>query len=296
MKIRDFKNKLNDENQSVNTLLLLSRNFFELSKDKSYVKWIEDELNGYELKSEVPKYRMFKNDTIICKLFGMISGSAPVPVSNLKGESDLENEFIDMISNIKIIDSIGKIESYIEEPRIFQPTQGFRYIFNREFHGANVTSFHFTIDKGIFKNILTNIRIKLQEFVNQLDTTNEIDTKEENKKPRKIVNKTKNNYSFKDNDAVSIGEIVSISGGDYINSENIIRKSIDIVKNIKPTDENELKLITTILEKLEEHKDNKNIEKKDLLNSLNTVIMPFLANTSTALPLLTPLFTFLGLK
>ena len=110
-----------------------------------FEKWISKELNGYDVKDDIPKYRIVKGNIKVLSCNGMI------PVN-------LADEFMEVANSRKIFQSTSEIEELIKTNKdsLLVPFVG-----NANEAMCNLTDtnaqFYLEIHKSQFKNIIDQV-------------------------------------------------------------------------------------------------------------------------------------------
>jgi hypothetical protein len=305
MKIKDIKSKLYDPESKIEDLLIIFRGVAIQSKNKDFILWIDNEINGYN-EQKLPEYRMYQNSLFICKLRGFNFTKNDILATQLiKTKTDNEKDFIKTCQNVRLNHSMDEIVNYSKsnknEVQLYSE-QAFSYLIQKSYQGAVVESFYIPVNIAIFKKIITNVRMKLQDFIAKLEEDNETVIDDIFELNHKQISKTYIGCHIYENDGnVNIENQINNNGDDnkskiVKNEGDIIKKCIEIVKDITENNDNDTLLKSEILKTLENCKNENITDKSGILKKIGqtlTVITATAADIATSLPLLTTLLSFL---
>lgn len=302
MNLEKLKEKIYNSSYPLDDLLLEVRWIAKKRENKTFLNWIDNELNGYH-DNATPEYRIFRNTVLFYTAtngYGSVLKSK-ISTQILKAKKDNEKEFINHVSNIKINNSLAEIQECALKTKEFGiiPEQGFSYLIDEFLSGCVVQSFHIPTQAGQYKNILNSIRMLLQDFIEKLDKIN--DWEENNSSSilmdrtfSVVVNNTVNNYS--NNIEKGNNNVINTGNNNTITStynENFIKDCIDIVNRINTNSDDIENLKLEIIEELT--KSKKIEDKSSIIKKIKDMILAaaaFGGDVATGMPLFTTLLKY----
>lgn len=311
MNLDKLKEKTYDSTYPLDDLLIEFREVAKKRENKTFLNWINNELKGYE-KNNTPEYRIIVNHALAFMAtdgyFKVLKAKASIQA--LKVVKDIEKEFIEDVTNIKICHSLAEIqEQSLKTKEIYLiPEQAFSYLIDNHLSGGSVQSFHIIVQPGQYKNILNNIRMLLQDFIEDLE---KIDNWEKNDLTSILMDKTFTGNITIHQTTNNVTNTMGNGNGNIINSGNdnklsitynnndVINECFNIVNRIQENNKDieNLKLdIITALKDCEKERIN---SKSKILEKISSVIVTsaaVAADAATAMPLFTTLLNYLRLQ
>lgn len=309
MNLNKLKEKLYDSQYPLDDLLLEFREIAKKRENKTFLNWINNELNGYD-KNNTPEYRILKNTVLF---FTATDGYRQVlkskaSIQSLKVKKDNEKEFVDDVSNVKVNNGLADIQcfSFKKEEFFIIPEQGFSYLIDQHLSGGLVQSFHIVVQPSQYKTILNSVRMLLQDFIEELNKINEWEENDLSSVLMEqtfsvVINNTTNNYT--NNIEKGNNNIINTGDNNVITSsynDNIIKECLDIINAIQTPDKNVENLKLQIIQELKKCEKEKINSKPKILERITLKIIKIsaaAADMATAMPLfstlLLPLITYL---
>lgn len=217
--IAEIINLLSDDAQSLVTPFLKAQIFAKRIGNEVLYNWVIQELNGYDVESELPSYRKAKsNDFAVLKQNGRYTNEQPLPLLSFS------EEVRSMILHYRVFDSIKSLEEIVSaSPKgaLYKPADaGFCQMLSNHLKSRGLTfGVHsLTTVVQIFElvGVLTNIRSKLLELMLELeDDFPNIDAELETKTVDKhAVNQIINIYMNKKIRITTKGDGNTVNAGD----------------------------------------------------------------------------------
>jgi hypothetical protein len=312
MKLNKLKNKLYDSNYQLDVLLVEFRSIATKTKNNFFLKWIENELKGYT-KENTPSYRICKNNGLkVAATNGLTRINGTIAIDSLKVETNNEKEFIEDISNVKVYHSLVEIQDHVHTMTnlTITPEQSFCYILNQQISSAAIHNMNILIKPAQLKNILSNIRLMLQDFIEDLEKINNWENSEltdilidETFTGSLTINQTTNITNTTGN---GNGHIINNGNGNdnklsiILNDNNdILKECITLVNGINENNQDIERLKLDIITTLKECEKEKINSKPKILEKISAVIVTstaVAADAATAMPLFTTLLNYLRLQ
>lgn len=333
MNLEDLKKLTYDLKTPIDELLINYRPIAKKIKNNTLINWINKELNGYE-KNEIPPYRFIKNDILNYtikgnkKAFdknGKVSLQSLIELNKrheyLNGRIE-ESVFFKDISYVAI--SVGVTEIQHSTDRRFYERKNLtinidddkNFIIDPEeialtknipesenYFETHTRLLQVIVDNGKLYTVANNIRIILQDFIDQLE---QIEDWNNNQLTSILIDKT---FTFNININVNnttITNRIDSGDGNIINNGNnnisnisnndVIRRCLDIVEDIKTSDKEIENLKLSITNTLNEFTKNNINSKTQILEKISAIIVTstaVLADAATSMPLLAPLLNYL---
>lgn len=108
--VNDIINELIDTEKTVSSPLLKTKVLASRLQNETLLKWVSNELKGYENSDELPIYRKYKGNIVGTFINGNQQyNNQPVPILGL------DKEFQDMLTDMKFFDSISSLEKLNQE-------------------------------------------------------------------------------------------------------------------------------------------------------------------------------------
>lgn len=108
--VNDIINELIDIEKSVSSPLLKTKVLASRLQNETLLKWVSNELKGYENSDELPIYRKYKGNIVGTFINGNQQyNNQPVPILGL------DKEFQDTLTDMKFFDSISSLEKLNQE-------------------------------------------------------------------------------------------------------------------------------------------------------------------------------------
>lgn len=217
--VNDIINELIDVEKSVSSPLLKTKVLASRLQNETLLKWVSNELKGYDRLEELPDYRKFKGNIVGTFIVGHQQyNNQPVPIEGIdKGFQDsLTNvnffESVSSLENLKREDGKGKLEhvfpaevtGIIEENWINMGNPYLQLINCKRWVAGNVVS-------GILacvRNNLLDFMLKIDSEFGDITEIEELKTKKE--AIATIMNQTIINNTG-DGNVLNTGEKVNIS-------------------------------------------------------------------------------------
>lgn len=320
MDLTDLKKITYDFKCPLDEVLIAYRTVAKKSKSSLLLNWITKELNGYE-KNEIPPYRFVKNEKLRCIIENGTKCNVTVGTI-LKSSKPNKLAITDMYGKNKILE-VSRDYSYIgldcgiaeldfkADKTIAGSDLTLHIDYDVEFIDSESEKGYdqigrtilAIIDAGKISTVINNIRIILQDFIDELE---KIENWEENPLTSILIDKT---FTFNiniNNITNNITNRIESGDGNIINNGNdnnatilkneVIGQCLDIVESIKTNTEVLENLKLSILVALNEcQKENINSKSK-ILQKISAMIVTstaVFADAATAIPLFTPLFNYL---
>lgn len=223
--IGDIINSLVDEKSSLKSALLKTKVLAKRINNAELSNWINNEINGYSNREELPKYRL----NIPNQLIGTyINGNAKLtnqqlPTTGLPTffeENLLQSNFLQSVTNLEelVQNEASELSSPLNAELISMIEQNMIKMGNPY---LQLVSARKAISKSILSEILTNVRSKLLDFMleieNQFGTETQISNLKENTdKVTNIMNNTIINNGH--------GNVINTGNDVEINNETVITK------------------------------------------------------------------------
>jgi len=207
---------VNLENALIKTKVLLHK-----MGEKSLLIWVNNELNGYANKNEMPEYR-----TIVTPIYGTASSQNKIWENHILPINHIEEELQNMITTYKFQDSVSSlsISSKLNQTLKVDLMPEILPLFTQGLGaGVHAESAYQLISIGEINQILIQIRSRLLDFLLELsdkfsNLEEDIDLKEEAKKIN--TEELFNHTIFGDNTTIIIGNENS-------NNSHQIKNNID---------------------------------------------------------------------
>ncbi len=170
--ISEIINLLSDDNQSLVTPFLKAQIFAKRIGNDGLYKWVVQELNGYDTKSELPSYRMAKcNDFAVLKQNGQYTNEQLLPLTSFSKEVQ------SMMLKYRVFGSVKSLESIVmTDPKgaLNKPySVDFCQMLSNDLkeQGLNFGVHSLRTQVQVFEitEVLTNIRSKLLELMLELE-------------------------------------------------------------------------------------------------------------------------------
>lgn len=315
MNLENLKKITYDFNCPLDELLINYRTIAKKTKNNLLLDWINKELNGYK-KNEIPAYRFVKNDTL--KYIIEQGESRKTVGGTIVKPSEFNtvifkdrNEKIELLkdySNIGLHCGIAELQFKADKKNLHKKDLILYIDYDVEYKDAQTelgyeqiyTTIAAEIDFGKLTTVVNNIRIILQDFIDELE---KIENWENNPLTSMLIDK---NFTFNINITNNITNRIESGDGNIINNGNdnvatisnneVIRQCLDIVEAIKTNNEALENLKLSILVALNEYQKEKINSKSKILQRISAMIVTstaVLADAATAMPLFTPLFNYL---
>lgn len=108
--VNDIINELIDTEKSISSPLLKTKVLASRLQNEPLLKWVSNELKGYEGPDELPIYRKYKGNIVGTFINGNRQyNNQPVPILGL------DKEFQDTLTDMKFFDSISSLEKLNQE-------------------------------------------------------------------------------------------------------------------------------------------------------------------------------------
>jgi hypothetical protein len=200
--IAEIINLLSDDDQSLVKPFLKAQIFAKRIGNDGLYKWVVQELNGYEIESELPSYRKAKcNDFAVLKQNGRLTIEQTLPLTSFS------EEIRSMMLKFRVYNSIKSLEGIVAT----DPKGALNKLYGADFcqmlsndlkqQGLNfgVHSLRTQVQVFELSEVLTNIRSKLLELMLELEEDfPNIDTELETREiDKQAVNQTINFYMNK---------------------------------------------------------------------------------------------------
>lgn len=217
--ISEIINLLSDDRQSLVTPFLKAQIFAKRIGNGFLYNWVIQELNGYDIKSELPSYRKAKsNDFAVLKQYGRYSNEQSLPLLSFS------EEIRSMILHYRVFDSIKSLEEIVStNPKgaIYKPYDaGFCQMLSNDLKKQGLTfevhSLRTHVQVFELVGVLTNIRSKLLELMLELeDDFPNIDSELETRTvDKEAVNQIINIYMDKKIKIITKGDGNTVNTGD----------------------------------------------------------------------------------
>lgn len=321
MDLTDLKKITYDFKCPLDEVLIAYRTVAKKSKSSLLLNWITKELNGYE-KNEIPPYRFVKNQTLkyivekenssktVRGIISKKSELSKVILNDKHGKTEVIELSRDH-SNLGLDCGIAELQ-FKADKKNFHKSDLILYIDHEVEYKSNNSELGYEqinttiaaeIDFGKLTTVVNNIRIILQDFIDELE---KIENWEDNPLTSILIDKTFtfniniNNITNNITNRIDSGDGNIINNGNdnvaTISNNEVIHQCLDIVEAIKTNNEALENLKLSILVALSECQKEKINSKSKILQRISAMIVTstaVLADAATAMPLFTPLFNYL---
>jgi hypothetical protein len=257
--ISEIINLLSDDDQSLVKPFLKAQIFAKRVGNVGLYNWVVQELNGYEIESELPSYRKAKcNHFAVLKQNGQYTAEQSLPLASFSEEVQ------SMLLKYSVFNSIKSLEGIVmTDPKgaLYRPYDvGFCQMLSndlkREGLGFGVYSLRTHVQVFELVEVLTNIRSKLLELVLELEEDfPNIDIELETRViDKQAVNQTINFYMNKKIKITTTGDGNTINTGDnstVINNAVVTKGSKEELKkflNENGVSDEDVTLLTEIID------------------------------------------------
>ncbi|MEN2402382.1 hypothetical protein GKZ90_0021510 [Flavobacterium sp. MC2016-06] len=108
--INDIVNELIDTEKSINSPLLKTKVLASRLQNETLLRWVSNELKGYNHSDELPDYRKFKGNIVGTYIVGNQQyNNQPVPIIGI------DDEFRKSLTNMNFYDSVSSLENLKRE-------------------------------------------------------------------------------------------------------------------------------------------------------------------------------------
>lgn len=277
--ISEIINELVNSSESLTTPLLKTKVWAARVQNKDLLKWVNNEVNGYGMDTDLPEYRIYRSELLGAYIIGNMHYSRqPLFTGGLR--DDLKNA----LTHIQFKASISTLEGFIKDSKSRVLTESIPPEINlyiEEYYKKignpffNLLSSYKSVSIEVVNQMLTNVRSKLLEFMLEIEKQFGIETKiEDFKKSNDKVNKIMNNTIITkgDKNVVTVGDeneiffSIIIKKGD----KDSLRKRMSEYKIVESDIDELLKIIDT---------DKPDIEKKKFGKKVNEWISKMLSKS-----------------
>lgn len=171
--LREIQNAAIDGSTDLETLLRKCRLLAARLKNEEFKQWVQAELDGYPVKTEVPDYRRFH-----CQCFGHFSGpfhsgmrNAPIP------EMCIPEEFRKNLTNIKMREGISSLKDLADNCeegtlRSEWPADVYPVFGDQIYERMHLAQAWMRIPKSSVVGILSTVRNRILNFAIEIEATN----------------------------------------------------------------------------------------------------------------------------
>jgi hypothetical protein len=243
--IEDIIESLTDKSNTLTDILIKTKVLAFKLKNQELQNWIDSELNGYDEKEELPKYRILS-----CEIMGTISNgfkqakNYPIPLTSVS--ADLRKG----MKTVKMSQSISALDEFIRKEKgskmyMHVPPEMYDYM-SRDFEGGFVIEYaRREIDRVQVIETLTSVKSKLLDFLLKLnqeigdEKISDLNSAQTND----LVSSLFNSSVFGNNTTIIVGDnnkqnVKNITKGNF---ESLKKEFIE--NDIDESDLNELKEI-----------------------------------------------------
>lgn len=217
--ISEIINLLSDDGQSLVTPFLKAQIFAKRIGNSVLYNWVIQELNGYDIKSELPSYRKAKsNHFAVLKQYGQYTSEQPLPLVSFSEKVQ------SMMIHYRVFDSIKALEGIaMADPKssLYKPYDaGFCQMLSNDLReqGLAFEVYSLRTQVQVFElvGVLSNIRSKLLELMLELeDDFPNIDSELETRTfDKQSVNQIINIYMDKKIRIITKGDGNTVNTGD----------------------------------------------------------------------------------
>lgn len=256
--ISEIINLLSDDNISLVNPFLKAQIFAKRIGNDELYKWVVQELNGYDIKSEIPSYRKAKtNDFAILKQYGRYTNEQPLPLAYFSEEVQ------SILLHYRVFDSIKSLEGIVTaDPKgsLHKPyNAGFCQMLSNDLKEQGLTfevhSLRTQVQIFELVGVLANIRSKLLELMLELeDDFPNIDSELETRTiDKQAVNQTINIYMNKirikttgDGNIVNTGDNSTVINNAVVTKGN--KESLKKFLNENGVSDEDVALLTEIID------------------------------------------------
>jgi hypothetical protein len=216
--INDIINELIDTEKSISSPLLKTKVLASRLQNETLLKWVSNELKGYENSDELPIYRKYKGNIVGTFINGnQTYNDQPVPILGI------DKKFQNILTDMNFFDSISSLEKLKQEDGgmlgyIFPAEvtglieENWRKMGNPRLHLVNCKR---RLSSSVIEEILASVRNSLLDFMLKIDAEFGNITEIEELKTKKeaistIMNQTIINNTG-DGNVLNTGEKVNIS-------------------------------------------------------------------------------------
>lgn len=172
--VNDIINELIDTEKTISSPLLKTKVLASRLQNETLLKWVSNELKGYENSDELPIYRKYKGNIVGTFINGYQQyNNQPVPILGL------DKEFQDTLTNMKFFDSISSLEKLNrEDGRIMMGyifpaeitgiiAENWRNMGNPNLHLINCQR---RVAGSVVEEIIASVRNSLLDFMLKIDS------------------------------------------------------------------------------------------------------------------------------
>ena len=200
--VLDFENKINDHKYSVSDLLRHCLIIAKKLKQKEAILWINQELEGYEDKDQLPNYRLI---SMSVKFYNPMYGWCPLTV--------LDKTILDTLNKMAIRQKISEIESLSSASKgvLFSPPYEAKKMFLSEIPFDSDIAYE--TNAIALTGIIDSVKNRMLEWILLLEENSIVDVEnvfsdQHIQKAEKLSTQVVNNF-YGNNNKISVEQKVS---------------------------------------------------------------------------------------
>lgn len=250
-------------NATISDILLKARVFAKLKNDNDLLKWIDNELNGYE--TDIPQYRKLKCNLKIKVVRPSGTQVVDFPLDLIKDSTIRTNFSLLLIfESIQELEEIANVE--LNDRIIAKQVPVYTHNFLSTFIDGEIESVLQYVEKSALKKIVTSVKMVLIDYFFKINNEEEIDFSVFTKKSQQmmpIINKYNGTVINQESGTINSSTIINNGLSDADHSALLsILEEIDKIANKINANEEYQEVSHEIKEELKKREPSKKLLKR----------------------------------